>query len=39
MNDVTYPSHTERLQTSLDDPVLHIRFNNPVKHNALTMDM
>jgi len=39
MNDVTYPSHTERLQTSLDDSALHIRFNNPAKHNALTMDM
>ena len=39
MNDVIYPSHTERLQTALEDSVLHIRFNNPAKHNALTMDM
>ena len=39
MNDVTYPSHTERLQTALEDSALHIRFNNPAKHNALTMDM
>lgn len=39
MNDVTYPAHTERVQTSLDDSVLHIRFNNPTKHNALSMDM
>ena len=39
MDDVIYPTHTERLQTSLDDSVLHIRFNNPAKHNALTMDM
>lgn len=39
MNDMVYPAHTERVQTSLDDAVLHIRFNNPVKHNALSMDM
>ena len=39
MNDVIYAAHTERLQTSIDDAVLHIRFNNPAKHNALTMDM
>lgn len=39
MNDVIYAAQTERLQTSVDDAVLHIRFNNPAKHNALTMDM
>ena len=39
MNDMAYPLHTERLQTALDDSVLHIRFNNPAKHNALTLDM
>ena len=39
MNDMVYPAHTERVQTSLDDSVLHIRFNNPAKHNALSMDM
>jgi enoyl-CoA hydratase/carnithine racemase len=39
MNDVIYAGHTERLQTAVDGAVLHIRFNNPVKHNALTMDM
>jgi enoyl-CoA hydratase len=39
MNDVIYAAHTERLQTSIDDAVLHIRFSNPAKHNALTMDM
>lgn len=39
MNDMVYPAHTERVQTSLDDAVLHIRFNNPTKHNALSMDM
>jgi len=39
MNDVIYAAQTERLQTSVDDAVLHIHFNNPAKHNALTMDM
>jgi enoyl-CoA hydratase len=39
MNDMIYPAHTERVQTSLDGSVLHIRFNNPTKHNALSMDM
>ena len=39
MNDMIYPAHTERVQTSLEDAVLHIRFNNPTKHNALSMDM
>jgi enoyl-CoA hydratase/carnithine racemase len=39
MNDVTYSAQTERLQTSVDGAVLHIRFNNPAKHNALSMDM
>jgi enoyl-CoA hydratase len=39
MNDMTYPSTTERVKTWLDGTVLHIRFNNPAKHNALSMDM
>jgi enoyl-CoA hydratase/carnithine racemase len=39
MNDMTYPSTTERVKTWLDGQVLHIRFNNPAKHNALSMDM
>jgi enoyl-CoA hydratase/carnithine racemase len=39
MNDVMYAEHTERLQVSIDGAVLHVRFNNPAKHNALTMDM
>jgi enoyl-CoA hydratase len=39
MNDMTYPSTTERVKTWLDGSVLHIRFNNPAKHNALSMDM
>ena len=39
MNDMTYPSTTERVKTWLDGQVLHIRFNNPAKHNALSMYM
>lgn len=48
MNDMTYPSTTERVKTWLEagacpgNPqagVLHIRFNNPAKHNALSVDM
>jgi enoyl-CoA hydratase len=39
MNDMIYPAHTERLQTSLEDAVLHIRFHNPAKYTALSMDM
>jgi enoyl-CoA hydratase/carnithine racemase len=48
MNDMAYPSTTERVKTWLDagacpgNPqagVLHIRFNNPAKHNALSVDM
>jgi enoyl-CoA hydratase len=39
MNDMTYPSTTERVKTWQDGAVLHIRFNNPAKHNALSVDM
>ena len=39
MNDMTYPSTTERVKTWLDGTTLHIRFNNPARHNALSMDM
>ena len=39
MNDMTYPSTTERVKTWVDGAVLHIRFNNPAKHNALSVDM
>jgi enoyl-CoA hydratase/carnithine racemase len=39
MNDMTYPSTTERVKTWIEGPVLHIRFNNPAKHNALSVDM
>lgn len=36
---VTYDSPTERVQTWLDASTLHIRFNNPARHNALSVDM
>jgi enoyl-CoA hydratase/carnithine racemase len=39
MNDMSYTTQTERVKTWLDAAVLHIRFNNPAKHNALSMDM
>ena len=39
MNDMAYPSTTERVKTWVDGAVLHIRFNNPAKHNALSVDM
>ena len=34
-----YAAPTERVQTWLDGSTLHIRFNNPVRHNALSVDM
>jgi enoyl-CoA hydratase/carnithine racemase len=39
MNDMGYTPPTERVKTWLDGAALHIRFNNPAKHNALSMDM
>ena len=39
MNDMAYPTTTERVKTWVDGAVLHIRFNNPAKHNALSVDM
>jgi len=39
MAEPTYASSTERVQTWLDGRTLHIRFNNPAKHNALSVDM
>jgi len=39
MNDMGYTTPTERVKAWLDGAVLHIRFNNPAKHNALSMDM
>jgi len=34
-----YHSSTERVQAWLDGRALHIRFNNPARHNALSVDM
>lgn len=39
MSETTYESGTERVLTWLDERSLHIRFNNPAKHNALSVDM
>jgi enoyl-CoA hydratase/carnithine racemase len=39
MNDMAYKAGTERVKAWLDGQVLHIRFNNPEKHNALSVDM
>ena len=39
MNDTSYPSTTERVKTWRDGAALHIRFDNPARHNALSMDM
>ena len=39
MSNPTYESTTERVQTWLDATTLHVRFNNPARHNALSVDM
>lgn len=39
MAEIHYTSPTDRVQTWLDGRTLHIRFNNPDKHNALSVDM
>ena len=39
MPSVNYESPTERVQTWLEASTLHIRFNNPTRHNALSVDM
>jgi enoyl-CoA hydratase/carnithine racemase len=35
----SYQSPTERLKAWADGVVLHLRFNNPAKHNAISVDM
>jgi enoyl-CoA hydratase len=35
----TYTSPTERVNSWLDETTLFIEFNNPVRHNALSVDM
>ncbi len=39
MAQVEYTSPTERVLTWLDGTTLHIQFNNPARHNALSVDM
>ncbi len=39
MSNPSYESSTERVQVWLEGRTLHIRFNNPAKHNALSVDM
>jgi enoyl-CoA hydratase len=34
-----YGTQTERVQAWLDGSTLHVRFNNPARHNALSVDM
>jgi enoyl-CoA hydratase len=36
---LVYRSPTERMQVWTDAATLHIRFNNPARHNALSVDM
>jgi enoyl-CoA hydratase/carnithine racemase len=39
MSNTDYATGTERVQAWLDASTLHIRFNNPARHNALSVDM
>ncbi len=41
MAEIMYTSPTERVQSWMDEDgsTLHIRFNNPERHNALSVDM
>ena len=39
MDGADYVSPTERVQVRLDGSALHIVFNNPARHNALSVDM
>ena len=39
MADAEYRSTTERVQVWREASTLHIRFNNPARHNALSVDM
>ncbi len=34
-----FASSTERVKAWIDGPVAHVRFNNPAKHNAVSVDM
>lgn len=39
MSEPLYQSPTERMQVWTDASTLHIRFNNPARHNAVSVDM
>jgi len=39
MGNTDYATGTERVQAWLDASTLHVRFNNPARHNALSVDM
>ncbi|MBU6194444.1 MAG: enoyl-CoA hydratase/isomerase family protein, partial [Burkholderiales bacterium] len=39
MDPSDYRSSTERVQVQWDGSTLHIQFNNPARHNALSVDM
>jgi enoyl-CoA hydratase len=39
MAEIQYRSGTECVEAWLEGPALHIRFNNPARHNALSVDM
>ncbi|WP_326830372.1 enoyl-CoA hydratase [Xylophilus rhododendri] len=39
LSSAPYQSSTERVRSWLDGSTLHIRFNNPARHNALSVDM
>ena len=39
MHEINYQSPTGRIQVWLEAATLHIRFNNPARHNALSVDM
>lgn len=39
MRNTDYATGTERVQAWLDASTLHVRFNNPARHNALSVDM
>ena len=39
MAEIIYQSPTERVETWLDKTTLYIRFNNPARHNALSVEM
>ncbi len=39
MQEIVYRSPTERVNTWLDSSTLYIEFNNPARHNALSVDM